>query len=114
MENHMSDEVQTQTNDEEPGYIAYLFTNNKDSAFLLHQLLEMFHRGVLENTIGLMEAKNTETGAIERLIVGVAHDGEDTFTYPLARLLEPEEAGKYVGPDGQGGYLEGVEVGTVN
>lgn len=110
----MSSEAVTQTEEEDRGYIAYLFTNDAERAGVMHQLLEMFHRGVLENTIGIMEAKNKETGAIERLIVGVEHDGADTFTYPLARLLSPSEAQNYAGPDGKGGYLEEDESGTVN
>jgi hypothetical protein len=116
METLMSDEVLTQTedHDDDRGYIAYLFTNDAQRAGVLHQLLEMFHRGVLENTIGIMEAKNKESGAIERLIVGVEHNGADTFTYPLARLLNPDEAQKYAGPDGKGGYLDEDGSGTVN
>lgn len=109
----MSSEAVTQA-DEERGYIAYLFTNDAKGASVLHQLLEMFHRGVLENTIGIMEAQNKESGEIERLLVGVAHDGDATYTFPLARLLDPGEGDKYAGPDGQGGYLDGVESGTIN
>jgi hypothetical protein len=109
MENLMSDNEVLTPETEERGYIAYLFTNDKNKAFVLHQLLEMFHNGVFQNTIGLMEAKNRDTGKVETLIVGVEHNGAETFTYPLARLLDPEEGAKYAGPDGNGGWLDGVD-----
>jgi hypothetical protein len=113
MQNTMSDEVQTHA-ETDRGYIAYLFTNDRNHAFILHQMLEMFHNGVLQNTIGLMDAKNTETDEVETLIVGVEHDGDQTFTFPLARILTPAEGAKYQGPDGQGGFLGGVDVDPVN
>lgn len=112
----MSDEVQTpETVTEDPGYIAYIFTNDAKQAGSLHMLLEMFHNGVLNNSIGLMTGKNKDTGEVSTLLVGVEHDGTETFTYPLARILNPGEAAKFVGPDGQGGWLEEVAVdGSVN
>lgn len=112
----MSDEVQTPENEnEDPGYIAYIFTNETKQAPGLHMILEMFHNGVLNNSIGIMTGKHKDTGAVDTLIVGVEHDGTETFTYPLARILNPGEASKYTGPDGKGGWLEEVVVdGTVN
>jgi hypothetical protein len=116
METLMSDEVLTPENETEaPGYIAYIFTNDAKQAGNLHMMLEMFHNGVLNNSIGLMTAKHKETGEVSTLIVGVEHDGAETFTFPLARILGKGEAADYVGPDGQGGWLGEVEVdGTVN
>lgn len=105
----MSDNIQTPSGDEDVGLIAYMFTNNAVQAPVLQSLLDMFYRGCYDNTIGLMSARNDVTGKEETLIVGVEHVGEDTLTYPLARLLDPDEVKNYSSPDGKGGWLEKVE-----
>lgn len=101
----MSD-TEIQTN-EEPGLIAYVFTNNIQQGGFLQSLLDMFYRGCFSNTIGIMSARNKETDEEELVLVGVEHleDG-NTLTYPLARVLKPEEGPNYIGPDGKGGWLE--------
>lgn len=103
----MSDEtIQTPEAEDEGGMIAYMFTNHREQGFMLQQLLDMFYRGAFSNTIGIGSFLNNETDEEELLIVGVDH-GDDgiTRTYPLAKVLGPTETSKYIGPDGQGGWL---------
>lgn len=68
-------------------------------------LMEMFYRGAYANTLGYMDAKNNETGEIEPILVGMetTPDGK-VNTYPLAKLLAPEDVAKYSAPDGKGGF----------
>ncbi len=83
----------------------YIFANVLSDA-RLPALLEMFYRGVLVNSIGIMCAldKRTDTDAL--LLVGVEDDGQGgVSTYPLARILDPVEVANYLSPDGQGGYF---------
>jgi hypothetical protein len=102
-----SDEILTPA-EEDTGLIAYMFTNDAKQSYLLQQLLDMYYRGAYSNTIGIMSALNTETEETELLIVGVSHDEDGlTNTFPLARILTPQEVGKYRGPDGKGGWLDG-------
>jgi predicted urease superfamily metal-dependent hydrolase len=103
----MSDTIETATPEAtEAGVIAYLFTNNPQQAALMQSMLGMFYQGVYDNTIGVMSALNKETNKEELVIVGVQHDGEITNTFPLAKVLSPEEAfGTYICPDGKGGWL---------
>jgi hypothetical protein len=102
----MSDDIQTpEVSAEEPGLIAYLFTNHKEQAPIMQSLLDMIYRGVYANTIGIQSAFNAWTDKEEFLIVGVEHDGETTRTYPLFKVLDGAEAGKYLFPDGEGGWL---------
>jgi hypothetical protein len=87
----------------------YVFSNDMKEEGTVN-LLQMFYRGAHENTIGIMRAKNLETGEIESLLVGLdipkPGSGESTRTYPLAKILPPDEALKYRSPDGVGGYFE--------
>ena len=102
-----SEAVTPEAEAEEAGMIAYMFTNHREQGFVLQQLLDMFYRGAFANTIGVGSFLNNETGEEELLIVGVQHgDNGITSTYPLARVLGPEEASNYVGPDGKGGWLD--------
>lgn len=102
----MSDNIQTNDQLEEAGLIAYMFTNNPEQGTVMQSLLDMFYRGVHDNTIGLMSAYNKKTGEEELVIVGVLHDGELTRTLPLARILVGNEGAEtYLGPDGEGGWL---------
>ncbi len=79
-----------------------LFTNNPNA--LQYSILEMFYRGVINNTLGLMEAKNKETGEIEMILVGLDKEGEEVKTYPLARIFKQGEATNLLAPDGKGAY----------
>lgn len=67
-------------------------------------MLQMLYTGALENTLGLMEAMNEETGSTELLLVGMTFADKTYNAYPLAKLLSPEETKKYLAPDGKGGY----------
>lgn len=94
------------TEDTEMGLIAYMFTNHAEQGVMLQQLLDMFYRGVYANTIGVGSLMNTETGEEELVLVGLEHREDGlTDTYPLARVLGPDEIANYVFPDGKGGWL---------
>lgn len=79
-----------------------LFSNNPNP--IQYNLLEMFYRGVLQNTLGLMEARNVETGELDLLLVGLDKEGEEIKTYPLAVLIKKDAGKTYLAPDGLGNY----------
>lgn len=79
-----------------------LFSNNPNP--IQYNLLEMFYRGVLANTLGLMEARNTETGELDLILVGLDKEGTEIKTYPLAVMLKTDGGKIYEAPDGKGGY----------
>lgn len=79
-----------------------VFSNNPNP--VQYNLIEMFYRGVLANTLGLMEARNTETGELELILVGLDKEGEEVKTYPLAVMLKKDAGKLYEAPDGKGGY----------
>jgi hypothetical protein len=82
-----------------------LHVMSNDPTSQKYDLLEMLLSGMYKNQIGYMDAMHKETGAIERLLVGLEPTPAGTFAaYPLARLLEPEEVSNYLAPDGQGGW----------
>lgn len=74
------------------------------------EILKMFYKGALENTIGIARCKNSVTGKIESILVGVSPD-EGGF-YPLARVLDPQDAAILQPPDGKGGYFAAGEAGN--
>jgi hypothetical protein len=84
------------------------FTNHKDpqSLAVKQGLLKMFYHIVLTNRLGIMEAKNSETGEEELVLVGIEQDGDAMNVFPLALPIKGEDAGKYIAPDGKGGWLE--------
>lgn len=94
---------------EEHGLFAWIYANDSTNP-VLAGLIDMFYNGVFENTLGIMVAKNTETGAEETILVGIVPtstpDGEYAATIPLARLLSKEESAIYMAPDGKGGYID--------
>lgn len=94
------------TQNEEVEFNQYIFSNNMTDPRLA-MLLEMFYRGVLQNTVGIMLAKDVgNDGKDALLLVGVeANDDGTTSTYPLARILDPLEVGNYRSPDGKGGWF---------
>lgn len=81
--------------------VEWVFSADKHNPFPA-QLLHLFYEITASNKLGIMQAKNTETGNIEAILVGVDKDEEGTLvTYPLARLLEEKElSGKYLPPRG--------------
>lgn len=86
----------------------YTFAN-QNPAPELEALLAMFYKGANDNTLGIMQAMNVESGAEEVLLVGVAvGDNGHTECFPLCTLLKAEEVGRYRSPDGKGGWY-GVE-----
>lgn len=87
------------------------FTNHKDEQNLgvLSGLLKMFYHIVLTNRLAIMQAKNTETGEEQIVLVGVEQNGEGLNCYPLALPLSAELVAKYAAPDGQGGWIEKTE-----
>lgn len=82
----------------------WVFTNDKENPHIRQQF-HLYMNATFANMIGLMHAKNSETGDIHTLIVGVENTEEGVVTYPLARILLPEEQNLYLAPDGSGGYL---------
>lgn len=91
--------------------ILMTFTNHKDAQNLglLQGLLKMFYHIVLTNRLAIMQAKNSETGEEEIVLVGVEQNGEGVNAYPLAMPLSAEAVARYVAPDGNGGWLERTE-----
>ena len=83
------------------------FTNHKDEQNLgvLQGLLKMFYHIVLTNRLAIMQAKNADTGEEEIVLVGVEQNGEGVNCYPLAVPISAEQVGKYIAPDGQGGWI---------
>lgn len=82
----------------------YIFSNDPNEQGTM-QILQMFYRGAFENTIGIMRAKNTTTGKIESILVGVEISPEGTKTYPLAKVYDPSDVLTLVSPDGKGGFF---------
>jgi hypothetical protein len=105
----MSDDILTPAASEEAGLIAYMFTNNpKEQGPFLQSLLDMFYRGVYENSLGVMSALDTETEEEVLILCGIVHDDNGlTRALPLARMLSGSEieAKRYIAPDGEGGWL---------
>lgn len=83
------------------------FTNDKSPEHLgvLQGLLKMFYHATLTNRIGIMEARNIETGEVEVVLVGVEQTDDSLSAYPLASLINAEAVSKYEAPDGNGGWL---------
>lgn len=92
--------------DTEVEFQQYIFSNDL-SDVRLPGLLDMFYRGVLTNTIGLMVAKDVELDIDALLLVGLEQNEDGGVdTYPLARILDPAELKRYRSPDGTGGYFD--------
>ena len=100
----MSDEIQTQSDEQE--IVLYVQTNSlADPA--PYELLKMLYKGAYDNTLGIMEAYNEETGGLEYLLVGLGPDEESKLVnaFPLAKIFSgPEDFAHYSAPDGKGGY----------
>lgn len=98
-----------QANEQEA--ILFTFTNDRspENMGLLQGLLKMAYHTVLTNRLGIMQAKNSETGEVEVLLVGVEQNGSDINCYPLFMPLKAESVAKYIAPDGSGGWLQKEE-----
>lgn len=68
------------------------------------EMLKTFYNATFQNQIGLMYAKNIETGKVEGILVGLAVDGDDFNCFPLAKVLTSDEAINYLAPDREGGW----------
>lgn len=93
---------------EHPGGIQmseWCFTNDKTNPHI-RQLFHMFYNSVFANKLGLMHARVKGTDEVHTILVGieVLPDG-GVITYPLARLLAPEEQTVYEAPTGNGDYI---------
>lgn len=86
--------------------IPWVFANDKNNPAPFG-ILNMFYAGVFTNTIGIMVAKDSETGDIVSVLVGLTkgEDGEPQV-YPIARILGEPDTKRYLPPDGKGGYVE--------
>lgn len=95
----------TQTQNEQE-IVLYVQTNSlTDPA--PYELLKMLYKGAYDNTLGIMEALNEETGGLEYLLVGLSPDEETKLVsaFPLAKIFSgPEDFAHYSAPDGKGGY----------
>lgn len=106
----MSDNV-TPVSPEEPGVIAYMFSNDAGGADRLLSFLRMFYEGVYKNTVGIMEAKNKDTGELELVLVGINHSEDGmSDTFPIAKILTAHDATRYLAPDSEGGWLANDEL----
>ncbi len=86
--------------------VLYKFSNKVDSPYL-DTLFGMFHHAAFSNSIGIMDAWNLETEQEETILVGVELDEDGKpDCYPLAKVLRAEDVGKYLAPNGKGGYFD--------
>lgn len=86
--------------------IPWVFSNDKKNPAPMG-LLNMFYSGVFSNTLGIMVAKDSETGDIVSVLVGLSKDGNgEPAIYPIARILGDSESKRYLPPDGNGGYID--------
>src|SRR5689334_21245891 len=98
------DNVATETTVAKP--VLYKFTNQAES-HELDNILAMFYMGTYENTLGIMQAFNLETGEQELILVGVMLDEDGKpDCYPLASVLNAEKARNYLAPDGKGKWYD--------
>lgn len=92
--------------------VLYKFTNqSEENSRPLNDILAMFYIGVGGNTIGIMQAFNLTTEQEELILVGVQIDEDGKADcYPLASILNAEQARQYLAPNGQGGYYDPMDV----
>lgn len=103
----MTNEIQ-ESPAEEQGFSPILYTfANHSPAPELESLLAMFYKAALDNTVGVMQAFNSDKNREELLLVGVAVDDEGkTQCFPLAKVLSTEDSFHYRAPDGKGGFFD--------
>lgn len=84
----------------------WVFANDKTNPAPFG-ILNMFYSGVFSNTLGIMVAKNTETGLEDAVLVGLDRDENGELgVYPIAVVLSKEDSIKFLPPDGNGGYVD--------
>lgn len=86
--------------------IPWVFANDKNNPAPFG-LLNMFYSGAFTNTLGIMVAKDSETGDIVSVIVGLSKgENGEPEVYPVARILGEADVRRYLPPDGNGGYVD--------
>ena len=90
--------------------MSYKFTN-KDSPYL-DTIIDMFYSAASKGVIGIMEAKRSDTGEEELLLVGVEIKDGHVDCYPLASVIKAEQASVYMYPNGEGGWVSPLEEAT--
>lgn len=87
----------------------WVFTNDKTNPHIRQQFHALMD-AAFANVLGVMHAKDKDTGDIHTLLVMVESRGEEgVVTYPMAQLLKMEDMDRYLAPDGSGGYLDPAE-----
>lgn len=91
----------------EQGMIPYVFANDKRNPAPFG-LLDMFYAGVSTNTVGIMVAKDKVTGNEVPILVGLSktEGDEQPSVFPLAVIIGELDTGRYLPPDGKGGYVD--------
>mgnify|MGYP007076172350 CR=1 FL=1 len=104
----MTDNVEANVEEQGQEAVLFTFTNDKspENMGVLQGLLKMVYHTVLTNRLGIMQAKNSETGEPEVILVGVEQNGDSLSCYPLFSPIRAEDVAKYVAPDGKGEWLE--------
>lgn len=84
----------------------WIFTNDKLNP-AIRVLNKGLYQGVFDNRVGMMHAKNKNTGEIETVIVGVVRNPDDgsVILLPMAVVLTEANVNDYLAPDGYGGFL---------
>lgn len=83
----------------------WVFTNDPANP-MPRQMFHLIMESAFKNKLGIMHAYHAPTKTIHTLLVGLEHHPEHgTMTYPLAKVLLPEDVGNYHAPDGNGGYI---------
>lgn len=87
--------------------LEWLFTNDKTNPAIVN-VFRIFHQVAYSNLLGVMHAKVKGEDKIHTLLVGVDVKEDGSIdTWPLAKVLTPEEQANYLSPDGEGGYIGG-------
>lgn len=72
-----------------------------------YDLLQMFYQGAFENTIAYMDAEDPLTGDIVPVLCGISRNtlNNKIDVFPLARILDQDEATRLQAPSGHGDYF---------
>lgn len=101
----MSDAVNSEEQLKEAVLLAFSNDKTPEHLGLLQGLLKMVYHTVLTNRLGIMEARNSETGDTELILVGIQQNGSGLDCYPLFKPIRAEEVPLYQAPDGKGGFV---------